>query len=286
MTDAQPNEAGPTGGLWIDSHCHLQDTYRPGGVEVLQAVTEASDAGVTGFVCVGTDAETSRQAVTMVHDIREQASSSDSTLPGAFEAWATVGLHPHDASHGLPEVAEVLAGAMADRPGVVVGVGECGLDYHYDHSPRSVQRDVFAEQIALARRMHLTLVVHTREAWDDTLDLLRHADRPERVVLHCFTGGPDEARQCLDLGAYLSFSGIVTFKTAVDVRAAAALCPLDRLLVETDAPFLAPVPHRGQDNRPAFVPLVGAAVAAVKDMAVVDLASSSVAATRQAFALP
>jgi TatD DNase family protein len=285
MTDTRPLDE-VTGGPWLDSHCHLQDTYRPGGVDVLEAVTEAADAGVTGFVCVGTDAETSRQAVTLVREIRDHASSSNSALPSSFQAWATVGLHPHDASHGLPEVAGVLADALANQPGVVVGVGECGLDYHYDHSPRSVQRDVFAEQIALARRLRLTLVVHSREAWDDTLDLLRHADRPERVVLHCFTGGPDEARQCLDLGAYLSFSGIVTFKTADDVRAAAALCPLDRLLVETDAPFLAPVPHRGQDNRPAFVALVGAAVAAVKDMAPVDLASSSVAATRQAFALP
>jgi len=166
-----------------------------------------------------------------------------------------------------------------------VAVGECGLDYHYDHSPRPIQRDMFAAQMALARRLDLTLVVHTRDAWDDTLDLLRAADRPEKIVLHCFTGGPDEARHCLDLGAFLSFSGIVTFKTADDIRDAAAVCPLDRLLVETDAPFLAPVPHRGQDNRPAFVPIVGAAVAEVKAIAPADLAASSMAATRQAFAL-
>ena len=130
----------------------------------------------------------------------------------------------------------------------VVAVGECGLDYHYDHSPRDVQREVFAAQIALAHAHDLALVIHTREAWDDTFDILAAEGVPERTVFHCFTGGPDEARRCLDLGAYLSFSGIVTFPTADDVRAAAALCPLDRLLVETDAPYLAPVPHRGERN--------------------------------------
>jgi TatD DNase family protein len=144
---------------------------------------------------------------------------------------------------------------------------------------------MFAAQVALARRLALTLVVHTRNAWDDTLDILRAENRPERIVLHCFTGGPEEARRCLDLDAFLSFSGIVTFKSADDVRAAAALCPLDRLLVETDAPFLAPVPHRGESNRPALVPVVGEAVAAVKAMAPEDLAASSMSAARRAFAL-
>ena len=108
---------------------------------------------------------------------------------------------------------------------MVVGIGECGLDYHYDHSPRPVQREAFALQIELARRHGLALVVHTREAWDDTIDILTATGVPEHTVIHCFTGGPDEARRCLDLGAYLSFSGVVTFKNAEDVREAAALCP-------------------------------------------------------------
>ena len=120
---------------------------------------------------------------------------------------------------------------------------------------------MFAEQIALAHRHDLALVIHTREAWPETFDVLAAEGVPERTVFHCFTGGADEATRCLDLGGHLSFSGIVTFKTADDVREAAALCPLDRLLVETDAPYLAPVPHRGQTNRPALVPVVGAAVA-------------------------
>jgi TatD DNase family protein len=279
-------DAAATAGGWFDSHCHLQDTYRPGGVDVGHAVDEAAAAGVVGFVCVGTDAESSRQAVALVDHVRAEGRSS---LPlgaeGAFGAWATIGLHPHDASQGLDEVEQVLDDALSGHPGVVVAVGECGLDYHYDHSPRPAQREMFAAQVALARRRDLTLVVHTRDAWDDTLDILAGADRPERVVVHCFTGGPDEARRCLDLDAFLSFSGIVTFKSADDVRAAAALCPLDRLLVETDAPFLAPVPHRGEDNRPALVPVVGEAVAAVKVLEPDTLAATSRAAARAAFAL-
>lgn len=262
--------------LWTDSHCHLQDQYRPDDVDALAAVSEAREAGVGGLVCVGTDALTSRQAVALATEIRR----SDLGV----EAWATIGLHPHEASSGVGDVEAVLVESMADAGDVVVAVGECGLDYHYDHSPHGAQRDAFAAQIALARRHSLTLVVHTRSAWDETLDILRTEGVPARTVMHCFTGGEDEARRCLDLGAYLSFSGIVTFKNASDVRAAARLCPLDRLLVETDAPFLAPSPHRGAPNRPAWVTVVGEAVAEVKGIAAPELAAASTAAARRAFA--
>jgi TatD DNase family protein len=166
-----------------------------------------------------------------------------------------------------------------------VAVGECGLDYHYDHSPRAVQREAFAAQIALAHRYGLALVVHSREAWDDTLSVLQAEGVPERTVFHCFTGGAVEARRCLDLGGFLSFSGIVTFKGAADVREAAALCPAERLLVETDSPFLAPVPHRGKPNEPAYLPLVGAAVAAARGESPADVANSTSAATTEAFGL-
>jgi TatD DNase family protein len=144
-----------------------------------------------------------------------------------------------------------------------VAIGECGLDYHYEHSPRPAQRDAFARQVGLAHERGLALVIHTREAWDDTFEVLGSQSRPERIVFHCFTGGPAEARIALDLGAWISFSGIVTFKGADDVRAAAAMAPLDRVLVETDAPYLTPVPYRGTPNQPAHVVLVGAAVAAL-----------------------
>ncbi|MGA2037473.1 MAG: TatD family hydrolase, partial [Acidimicrobiales bacterium] len=202
---------------------------------------------------------------------------------GVFEAWATVGLHPHDARTGLGEVEAVLERALTERPGVVTAVGECGLDYHYENSPRDIQREVFAEQVALARRHGLALVVHSRDAWDDTVDILSAEDAPEHIMLHCFTGGPDVARRCLDLGAYLSFSGVVTFKNAGDVRDALELCPLDRLLVETDAPFLAPVPHRGEQNKPAWVVVVGEAVAQIKAVPVVDIAVATTMAARAVF---
>ncbi|HET7486773.1 MAG TPA: TatD family hydrolase [Acidimicrobiales bacterium] len=245
---------------WTDSHCHVP--YEGLGAE---AVMEARAAGVTRLVDVGTDAEQSAAAlaVAQAHD----------------GVWATVGLHPHDASKGVDTITALLGEEK------VVAVGECGLDYHYDHSPRPVQREAFAAQVGLAHDRGLALVIHTREAWDDTFAILAAEGVPERTVFHCFTGGPAEARLALDLGAHLSFSGIVTFKAAEDLRAAAALCPLDRLLVETDAPYLTPVPHRGRPNHPQFVPLVGAAVAAVKGLDGAEVEASTWAAAATVFRL-
>ncbi len=148
-----------------------------------------------------------------------------------------------------------------------------------------MQRRVFAAQVNLATERDLALVIHTREAWDDTLAILRSEGVPPRTIFHCFSGGPDEARLCLDLGTTLSFSGIITFKTAGDLRAAAAMAPLDRILVETDAPYLTPVPHRGTPNQPSYVALVGAAVAAAKGLAVEDVERATWANTAAAFGL-
>ena len=245
---------------WIDNHCHLPDD---GAAEVLAA---AREAGVIRFIDVGTDAEHSARAV-------ERARAHEGV-------WATAGVHPHDAVQGVDGIVPLL-----DAP-EVVAVGEAGLDYHYDHSPRPVQREVFAVQVALAHELGLALVIHTREAWDDTFAILAAEGVPERTVFHCFTGGPDEARRCLDLGARLSFSGIVTFKTAGDLREAAGLCPLDRLLVETDAPYLAPAPHRGRTNQPAWVTLVGEAVASVKNVAAADIAAATWANAVALYELP
>src|SRR5688572_31648544 len=237
--------------MWADSHCHLQ--YE--GITE-DALARAAEAGVGRVICVGTDGPQSERAIEVAHD-----------HPGTV--WATVGLHPHDAKLGVDTVTGLLGAPE------VVGIGECGLDYHYDHSPRDVQREAFATQIGLAHQHGLALVIHTREAWDDTFAILAAEGVPERTVFHCFTGGPTEARRALDAGAHLSFSGIITFKNADDVRAAAALCPLDRLLVETDAPYLAPVPHRGKPNTPAYLPAVGAGVAAAKGVDVADVERSS-----------
>jgi TatD DNase family protein len=253
---------------WTDDHCHLgwdvEEQVDAGEVDAM--VAEARDAGVERLVTVGTDALRSAEAV--------QAAARH---PGAV--WATVGLHPHEARHGLDGVVDLLG-----EHGVVA-VGECGLDYHYDHSPRHVQREMFAAQIALAHERDLALVIHTREAWDDTFAVLDAEGVPPRTVFHCFTGGPDEAKACLERDGCLSFSGIVTFGSAEDVRAAAAACPLERLLVETDSPYLAPVPSRGRPNRPALVPLVGAAVADVKGVPVEAVAGATWANAERVYRL-
>ncbi len=247
--------------VWCDNHCHIP--YEGIGVE---AIEQARAAGVTRLITVGTDAEHSAAAlrVAEAHD----------------GVWATVGLHPHDAKNGVATVEPLLQGQPK-----LVAIGECGLDYHYDYSPRPVQREAFAAQVALANSHDLALVVHTRQAWDDTFAILRAEGIPARTVLHCFTGGAPEARICLDLGMWISFSGIISFKNASEIRDAAALCPIERLLVETDSPFLAPVPHRGKTNSPAYVPLVGAAVAAVKGVDVSEVEEASWAAAAAAFRL-
>ena len=236
-------------GGWFDSHCHVQEEYLPGdaagGADLEPVLTRAAEAGITRMVCIGTGVATSEQAVAVA-----RATGGPGAIP---RAWASIGLHPHDASEGVEVVAGLLARELAVGDGAVVAVGECGLDYFYENSPRHAQRAAFAAQIALAHANGLALVIHARDAWSDLFDVLEAEGVPERTVLHCFTGGPDEVERCLRVGMYVSFSGIVTFKNASDVREAAARCPLDRLLVETDSPFLAPVPHRVvRTSRPTF----------------------------------
>ncbi len=247
---------------WTDDNCHLPEEE----AAAAEVVVEAVAAGVERLVTVGCD-------------VAQSAAYADLAAAHPGVVWATAGVHPHDAKGGLDGLEAVL-----DRPGVVA-VGECGLDFHYDHSPRDVQREVFAAQVAIAASRGLPLVVHTREAWAETFDVLEGEGVPEQVVFHCFTGGPTEARRGLDLGGHLSFSGIVTFPSAGDVREAAALCPADRLLVETDSPYLAPVPHRGRKNRPALVPVVGAGLAEARGEAVDAVAASTWANAERVYGL-
>jgi TatD DNase family protein len=249
--------------VWTDSHCHID--YDGVGAD---AIDEARRAGVSTMITIGTDADSSAAAVSTARDNEG--------------VWATVGLHPHDASDGVDSI----TGLLDPLDPVVVGVGECGLDFYYEHSPRPAQRDAFAQQIRLARELDLALVVHTRDAWDETFDILSAEGVPERWVLHCFSGGPTEAKRGLELGAFLSFSGIVTFKKADEVRAAVGACPLDRLLVETDSPYLAPVPNRGKPNRPAWVPLVGAAVADARGVEAEVVEQATTENAKRLFRLP
>ena len=248
---------------WIDTHCHVYEENIPGGQE--HALQAARDAGVVTMIVIGTDADTTRQAI----DIANMHP----------DVYATVGLHPHDAKNGVETITPFLQSAR------VVGIGECGLDYYYDHSDRAVQREAFAQQIQLAHELNLPLVIHTREAWDHTFDVLDAQGTPPRTIFHCFTGGEPEARACVERGAYLSFSGIVTFKTANDVREAAQWCPPEYMLIETDAPFLAPVPHRGKPNQPALVSTVGTFIADLRGEPVAQLAHTTTANARLAFPL-
>ncbi|MEX2293587.1 MAG: TatD family hydrolase [Acidimicrobiales bacterium] len=247
---------------WIDDHCHLErDPERAD-----EQVEAAAGAGVERMITVGCDVAQSADYLAIAR-----------RHPGVV--WATAGVHPHDAKGGIEGLEDLLANPE------VVAVGECGLDFHYDHSPRDVQRDVFAAQIQMAQAHDLALVIHTREAWAETFEVLATEGTPERTVFHCFSGGPYEAKRCLDLGAFLSFSGIVTFPSATDLQAAAALCPLDRLLVETDSPYLAPVPHRGKRNQPAWVATVGVSIAALRGVDPDVIAEAAWANAERAYSL-
>jgi TatD DNase family protein len=246
---------------WTDGHCHLPDDV----AEAAEQFADARTGGVERIITVGTEIPDSRAAIAVAR-----------ALDGV---WATAGVHPHEAKDGLDGLSDLL-----DEP-EVVAVGECGLDYHYDYSPRDVQREVFAAQIRLSHARNLPLVIHTREAWDDTFAILDAEAVPDRTIVHCFTGGVREAERALELGAYLSISGVVTFSSAGDIREAVKICPLERLLVETDAPFLAPVPHRGKPNRPRLVSVVGAAVAEVKGMAAEVVAEATWSTAETVFGL-
>ena len=221
----------------IDSHCHLN--YE-GLVERQDEVLgNARERGVQGFLNIST-----RQS-----EWNDVISAAERNA----DVWATVGVHPHEAdAHPDLGAQALVEGSNHPR---VIAIGECGLDYYYDKSDRAAQRERFQAHIDAARQTGLPLVVHTREAEADTAEILEAAvrDGGVRGVLHCFTGSAELARKGLDLGFYVSLSGIVTFKNAADLQATAKWLPADRMLVETDAPFLAPVPHRGQKCEPAFV---------------------------------
>ena len=246
---------------WVDAHCHLQleigeARFSPDDADA--QVERARAAGVEWMVCVGTGLETSRQALDLA-----------SRYP---DVYATVGLHPHDASQLDVEWDALVPLASEAR---CVAIGEAGFDLHYEHSPHEEQELAFRRHIQLAKAVDRPLMIHSRNAWDETFRVLDSEGLPARTIFHCFTGGPDEARKALDRDCYLSFSGIVSFKTAADLRAAAAIAPADRVLVETDSPYLAPVPHRGKPNEPAFVPLVGAALADARGVDVAEIAETT-----------
>jgi TatD DNase family protein len=221
----------------VDSHCHLDDEKFDADRDA--TIQRARTAGVDRLLAIGTgDGPPDLEAALRL-------ARQDDFI------YATVGVHPHDAAKTTPETFARLSELAEEAK--VLAIGEIGLDYHYDFSPRDVQLRVFARQLELAAGTRNPIVIHTREAWDDTLSLVREHRLPFGGIMHCFSGGPKEADEALDMGFHLSFGGILTFPRADDVREAAARTPEDRLLVETDSPYLAPIPHRGKRNEPAFL---------------------------------
>ena len=223
----------------IDSHCHLDSPEFDADRD--EVVARALEAGVEHMVAIGTGSGPP--------DLEAGIRLAE-RYPSFY---ATVGIHPHDAAKASKPDFDRLAELLSHPK--VIALGEIGLDYHYDFSPRDTQTSVFIEQMEIAAAAKKPIVIHTREAWNDTAALLGQYWKPHGIggIMHCFSGGPAEARQALDLGFYLSFGGIVTFPKALGVQAAAKEAPADRILVETDSPYLAPVPKRGKRNEPALI---------------------------------
>ena len=254
--------------MLIDSHAHIQGKEYAGEVEAV--IARACAAGVEVIVAVGGagDMSSNTEAVRVAK--------------GFSNVYATVGMHPHDAKDVGADELEVLKDLAANAK--VVAIGETGLDYYYSHSPHDVQRRVFGQFIRMARQTQLPIVVHERDAAQDAAELLRREGAGElRGVIHCFTGNFAAACAYLDLGFYLSFTGIITFKNADALREVVSKVPLERMLVETDSPYLTPVPHRGRRNEPAYVRFVADAIAKVKDLEVEEVAQVTTANVKQLF---
>ncbi|HEV8244129.1 MAG TPA: TatD family hydrolase [Polyangiaceae bacterium] len=245
--------------MLFDTHCHLDDQYFPDGA--VDALVRARSAGVSRFTCIGVGGLVAAQAALAI--ARRE--------PDVF---ATVGVHPHDAAKADAALIEQLVVLAADAR--VVAIGEVGLDYHYDHSPRELQRDVFRRFIGHARALKKPIVVHTRNAPADTLDILEQEDAAQvGGIIHCFSEDRAFAERALELGFDLSFSGIVTFKNAKSIRDVAAWAPADRILLETDSPYLAPQPLRGRPCEPAFVLHTARFVAELRGVSLESLAEST-----------
>ncbi len=250
-----------------DSHCHLQDAeFSPDREEVYQ---RARQEGL-GLLVPGYTMESSKAAVQFVNAHQE--------------TWALVGVHPHDSKDFIADDRLTLRQWVLDEP-KVVGVGEIGLDYHYRHSPEEVQKSIFEDQLCLARELNVPVSVHTREAEEDTLAIIQRAGW-HRGVIHCFTGTADFARHMLELGWYISFSGVVTFKSADALRAIAEWVPMDRLLIETDAPYLSPAPWRGQRNEPIHVLRVAEVIAQQKNYSTKEVYDATMSNVNRLFFLP
>lgn len=254
--------------MLIDSHCHIDDARYDADREAM--IQRAKDAGIGHFVTIGCDLNTSRAAVALAQK--------------HLFISATVGVHPHEVKHikdGWYDELRTLA-----KSSRVVAYGEIGLDYHYDHSPRDVQRARFREQVRLARELRLPIVIHTREAQEDTITILKEEKAGDvGGVFHCFSGDAWLAKDALDLGFYLSFSGVVTFQNATMLRDIVKTVPLDHIMIETDAPYLTPAPHRGKRNEPAYVRHVAEKLAELHGVSTQEIEDATTKNTKQLFGI-
>lgn len=253
----------------IDTHCHLDMVdYQ---ADLGQVIAEASDCGVTRIISIGIDLPSSCLAAELAQSYQG--------------VYAAVGIHPHDAAQADEKILQQLAELAAAEP-KVVGFGEIGLDYAKKYCPKDVQIRVFARQLEAAKELRLPLIIHDRDAHEDTLRLLREKGPfPQGGVMHCFSGDAELARQVLDLGFYLSIPGIVTFANATVMREAVRDIPLDRLLLESDGPFLAPTPFRGKRNLPKYLLYTAATVAELKEVTLDEIACQTSMNAEQLFTL-
>jgi TatD DNase family protein len=251
--------------MFIDTHAHLEMLEG-----VPQVIERAEEAGVEKVVAVSSDLESSKKTVQIAED-----------FPMVF---AAVGIHPHEASSFTGEAFEEIENLAKKRK--VVAIGETGLDYHYMYSPREVQIYSFRNHIGLAKKLSLPLVIHVREAHEDVLKVLGEENtRDIRAVIHCFTGDYETARKYTEMGFYISFSGIVTFKNAEDIREAARRIQIEKMLVETDSPYLAPVPFRGKKNEPAYVKYVAEKIAELRGTSLEEIAEETTKNAKSLFML-
>jgi TatD DNase family protein len=254
----------------IDSHCHL--TFEPLYGDIEQVLQRSKNAGVTGWITIGTTPEENRRSIELAERFENM--------------YVAVGIHPHDAKSVTADmIAELKKTAQNEK---VVAIGETGLDYHYDFSKRSDQKRIFAQHLNIAAELNLPVIIHCREAFDETMEILeQQGGDVKKIVFHCFSGSAEQAKIILNKGFYISFTGVVTFKNARIKQQAAKIVPLDRLMLETDCPYMSPEPMRKQKvNEPALMLHTASFLAELKQMSLADFAQAVTATTKAFFGLP
>jgi len=254
----------------IDTHCHL--TFEQLASDIEAVIARSITAGVNSWITVGTDPDQNQKAIALTKKFDNM--------------YAAIGIHPHDAKDVTCQAIRQLNALAQNKK--VVAIGETGLDFHYDHSPRDQQADVFAKHLQLAGELDLPIIIHSREAFDETMKILeRHGIGVNKIVFHCFSGSPEQAKIVLEAGYYISFTGVVTFKNAERTRQAAKIVPLDRLMLETDCPYMSPEPMRKQRiNEPALMFHTAKFLADLKQIPFDDFAAAATATSKSFFNLP